>query len=116
MTDFSPDTCVFNDVIGLSAWRIGHQREHSSFVVVLARQTPPILMPDYPLIDIGADKGVQQTWLDEHSRAHSILRSVTNVNGIDLADVDLHDSEQWYIWVSAHALEHQELRAALGLT
>jgi hypothetical protein len=78
--------------------------------------TVPVFIPDYDFALWGDDKRVITSWLEAHQTAHEALRTYTGVSGIDLADVDLTQEDQWFSWMDSHADEHSLLRQSLGIT
>lgn len=114
--NFSPDLVEYGDKAGLGAWLIGHGREHDQFAQLLAQQATPVLMPVYPLYDMGDNELRRRVWLETHSDAHVFLRTQANITGLDLSVLDSKDSGAWYIWMDTHRQEHILLRQFFGIT
>ncbi|HEY6254037.1 MAG TPA: hypothetical protein VI685_29135 [Candidatus Angelobacter sp.] len=83
---------------------------------IFQSETTPIFIPDYNFALWSDDKKVQAAWLEAHEATHQALRTFTGVSGIDLADVDLSQDDQFFEWMDDHAAEHADLRGALGLS
>jgi hypothetical protein len=116
MTIFFHDTVLPHDPTGFSIWLQEHWLEHTQFVRIFQAQAPPIFIPEFNFALWQDDKKVISAWLEAHQATHNSLRTFTGVSGIDLADVDLSQDDQWFTWMDTHADEHSLLRAALGIT
>lgn len=55
------------------------------------------------------------TWLYKHALMHSAMDQVLGIQGFDLSGVDWQDHEQLQGWIDAHANEHVQAGAILGL-
>lgn len=115
MPVFIHDIVLPRDPAGFSIWLQEHYLEHVQFVQIFQSQTPPVFIPDYNFAIWGDDKKTIATWLEAHETSHEQLRTFTGVGGIDLADVDLTQDDQWFDWMDTHAAEHSDIRAALGI-
>lgn len=115
MPIFFHDISLPRDPAGFSIWLQEHYLEHVQFVRLFQGQTPVIFIPDYNFALWGDDPKVVSSWLEAHQTAHQALRTNTGVGGIDLADVDLTQDDQWFDWMDDHASEHSDLRTALGI-
>jgi hypothetical protein len=113
--NFDPDLYLPGDTEGQGYWLMGHYREHRQFVDILAAGTPTVLIPDFPLLEMGDNEARQRVWLETHENAHALLRSFTNVTGTDFALVDLTSADDFNVWMDSHAFEHRLLRAAFGI-
>ena len=116
MAIFVYETLLPRDPAGFSIWLMQHYLEHAQFVQIFQQQTTPIFIPDYNFALWDDDKNVVGSWLQAHQRTHQSLRDFTGVSGINLADVDLTQDDQWYTWMDDHAAEHRDIRSALGIT
>jgi len=116
MPIFFHDIVMPKDPAGFSIWLQEHFLEHKQFVGIFQTFTPPVFIPDYNFALWGDEKPIQVAWLESHQATHQQLRLRTGVSGIDLADVDLTQEDQWYTWMDSHADEHSLLRSALGIT
>lgn len=112
---FFHDIVLPKDPTGFSIWLQEHYLEHAQFVRLFQSQTVPIFIPDYNFALWGDDRKVISSWLEAHQAAHENLRTFTGVSGIDLADVDLRQEDQWFSWMDSHAAEHADIRSALGI-
>lgn len=115
MPQFQPDIVTFNDLPGYGAWDTGHAREHLQFVQVLAQQTPPVLIPNFDLLSFLTAGQARRSMLQSHMNSHALLRQITAVSGIDLAQVNLDDNGDFDNWLGAHQSEHAQIRQALGI-
>ena len=115
MPQFSPDQVTFQDIAGYGAWDIGHAREHLQFVQVLSQQTPAIVIPDYDFLTFFSAGPAVQSQVQSHSDAHNLLRQALGITGIDLSEVDLTKSNDFYNWLGYHATEHATMRQVLGI-
>jgi hypothetical protein len=115
MPQFSPDQCTFQDAAGYGAWDIAHAREHLQFVQVLSQQTPAVLIPDYDFLALLTSGPSLKSIVESHAEAHNQLRTALNISGIDLSEVDLTKSDDFYNWLGYHATEHAAMRQVLGI-
>lgn len=113
MPQFSPDQCSFGDIPGMGFWDISHGREHIQFIQALAARN--VVLPDPDLLSLLTAGRARSSQVQSHYTQHQLLRQATGVEGIDLTQVNLDDSGDFYSWLGYHAQEHQQLRAALGL-
>ena len=116
MAIFFHDLVQPNDTAGWSIWLMEHYLEHRQFVGIFQSQTVPVFVPDYNFGLWGDDKKIISAWLESHQAVHQSLRDHTGVTGIDLADVDLSQTDQFFAWLDDHRAEHRDLRRALGIT
>ena len=116
MPIFFHDIVLPHDPPGFSIWLQEHYLEHRQFVQLFQGKTPIVYIPDYNFALWSDDKPVMTSWLEAHQATHEQLRLQTGVSGIDLADVDLTQYDQWFSWMDSHADEHSLIRASLGLT
>jgi len=107
---------AYGDTPGMGLWLVQHGREHQQFVSVLAQKSPPVLIPDFNLYDMGETRDHRRIWLADHNQVHNLLRQQANVTGLDLSLVDLDDEAVFYAWIEYHATEHQLLRQAFGIS
>jgi hypothetical protein len=115
MTEFEPTIFVLGDRAGQGAWEMGHYRQHLRYVTLLASLTTPIVIADHPLMQFGDNNVERKIWLADHSAVHNLLRTFTNVTGIDLSVVDLDNEDEFQVWLDSHANEHDLLDQAFGL-
>ncbi len=104
-----------DDPAGFGFWLNEHYYQHIQFVQLGLKQTPVRFIPDYDILAWSEEPGVQKLWLSAHQAIHDALRTWTNVQGIDLANVDLSDNTQWFLWLQDHATEHSLFEQALGV-
>jgi glycogen debranching enzyme len=116
MPIFFHSTVLPKDPAGFSIWLNEHYLEHAQFVRIFQTQTTPLFIPDYNFALWDDDKKIISAWLESHEATHRALRTYTGVGGIDLADVDLTQEDQFYSWMDDHADEHSLIRRALGIT
>ena len=114
-TEFFPDTVPPGDPAGFGLWLMGHGRQHLRYVDRLAANMPfPIVIPTFPLFDIGETEFQRRTWLDIHQQTHATLRPYANITGVDLSLVDFEDETAWFQWMDVHAAEHRLIDQAFG--
>lgn len=116
MPIFFHDTVLPKDPTGFSIWLQEHYLEHAQFVRIFQSLATPIFIPDYNFALWEDDKKVISSWLESHQATHQALRTFTGISGIDLADVDLSQEDQWFTWMDTHADEHALIRSALGIS
>jgi hypothetical protein len=115
MPQFTPDQVTFGDVPGYGAWDIGHAREHIQFVQVLAAKVPPVLIPDFDLLNLLTAGSSRQAQMQSHQNAHALLAQVTGATAVDFAQFNLDDQGDFYSFAGYHATTHAQIRAALGI-
>lgn len=115
MPQFSPDQVTFNDGPGLGMWDDSHYREHQQFVQVLAEQTPAILIPNYDFLQMLTSGNARRSIVETHNQAHTLLRQITGVAGVDYSEFDLNNESDFYNFTGYHATEHAAIRQALGI-
>lgn len=115
-SEFQPTLFLFGDRAGLGAWEIGHYRQHLRYLTHLESLPQPIVIQDYPIMHVGNNEAQRKVWLRDHESIHAIVRGYANVTSIDLSVVDFENPEQVYEWLQAHALEHQLIDTAFGLS
>jgi hypothetical protein len=116
MAQFSPDTIAFGDAPGWGTWLMGHYREHRQFVDIGFLASPAFFIPDWDLLSWDwANQRAITDWLNVHEKVHELLRSRTNVQGVDLSIVDFNNRGYFSLWIDTHAQEHADHRKALGL-
>lgn len=55
-------------------------------------------------------------WLQVHAQVHQQEFSALGLVGLpDLAEIDLHDEQQYLDWMAIHAAAHDTVNAVLGL-
>ncbi len=111
---FFNDQVARNDSAGMGVWLTEHFYEHNRFWHILAARTPPVLIPDWPLIEWKDDKLHRREWLDVHERVHDALRAQAGITGVDLGIVDFDQDSEFYGWLDLHASEHSQLRQIFG--
>jgi hypothetical protein len=116
MAIFSPDFVDPTDDIGFGYWLNAHALEHDQFVRIGFANTPIFIFPQYDLFSwYGKDQTARRSWLEVHEEIHAQLRSATNVQGFNLADVEWDNPEYRLIWMDSHAFEHAQIRKVLGI-
>lgn len=116
MPQFAPDQVTFKDFPGLGVWDIGHAREHQQFVEVLSEQVPTVLIPNFDFLQMLTAGNSSKSVIETHNEAHNLLRSILNITGTDYSQYDLTNESDFYNFTAYHATEHQQIRAALGIT
>jgi len=116
MPIFFHDQFLFGDEAGFAQYRQEHWYEHIQFVQLGQAHTPIQLIPDYDLGSWEDSRSFATDWLTTHESVHEILRGYTGVGGINLADVNLANETEFYLWIDAHRAEHRALRTAFGIT
>jgi hypothetical protein len=108
-TEFALNQFEFGDTAGNGEWLVGHYRNHLQYNAVLAARTPPVLLPEFPILTVEAGKIGRKSWLDSHSDWHNLLRPLANYTGVDLSDVNMDNESEFYQWLDAHSAEHRFL-------
>lgn len=116
MPQFAPDIASFGDAAGYGSFDVGHYREHLQFVQVLSQQTPAVILPDFDFLQLLTAGQARRSMLESHQSSHALLRQVTGVQGVDLSQFDLDKQDDFYSWLGYHQVEHQQIRAALGIS
>jgi hypothetical protein len=114
-TEFALNTFEFGDVAGNGAWLIGHFRNHLQYNAVLAARTPPVLLPEFPIMAVEAGKIGRTSWLNSHQNWHELLRPLANTTGIDLSEVNMDNESEFYQWIDAHNAEHKFFDQFFGI-
>jgi hypothetical protein len=96
-------------------WLVGHYRQHLRYNAVLAARSPPVIIDEFPILNLGDSKREVRFWLDAHQNWHQLIRPFANVSGIDLAQVDFDNKNQFYLWQDDHNAEHRLLDQAFGV-
>jgi hypothetical protein len=115
MAVFFHTELLFGDQAGWAQYLQEHWYEHVQFVQVGQANPTPVIIPDFDLTSWDNTTEFARNWLTTHEDVHDILRGITGVSGINLADVDLGKPDEFYLWLDAHANEHVQLRQAFGL-
>lgn len=114
---FFHDQFLFGDQPAFAQYRQEHWYEHVQFVQIAQKHAPtPISVPDYDLTSWQNTTDFARIWLDTHENVHAILRGITGVSGVNLADVNFGNEAEFYQWIDAHRNEHVALRQAFGIT
>jgi hypothetical protein len=114
-TEFALNQFQFGDVAGNGEWLVGHYRNHLQYNAVLAKRTPPVLLPEFPILTVEAGKIGRKSWLNDHQNWHELLRPLANATGVDLSEVNMDDKSEFYQWVDAHNAEHRFLDQFFGI-
>lgn len=115
-TEFLANEVVWGDVQGFGQWQVGHARQHLRYLGVLAKRTPPIILPDVPLWSVGDNQLEIRAWLNDHYFAsHVLLRNITGISGVDFSVVNFSNPESFYDFVDLHNSEHSLLDIAFGV-
>jgi hypothetical protein len=115
VTEFGANLYAFGDTVGRGEWEIGHYRQHLDYQRVLGNRTPPVILPDFPVMRIGETSKEIRFWLDAHESLHNLLRPLANVQGTDLSQLDWQNPGYFYEWMQAHNDEHTLLDQAFGV-
>jgi len=116
MPIFFHDQFLFGDEAGFAQYRQEHWYEHLQFVQIGQAHHPELIIPDYDFTSWDNSQSFATNWLTTHEAVHEVLRSLTGVAGINLADVNLTNEDEFYEWIDAHRNEHAALRKAFGIT
>jgi hypothetical protein len=117
MRQFSiPSNVTFQDPVGSGYWDIAHHRQHLQYVQILSTQTPAVLIPDFDFIQMLSAGAARGSIVESHMVAHTLLRQILNVQGVDLAQFDLNKSDDFYNWMGYHDSDHAAFDAALGIS
>jgi hypothetical protein len=114
-TEFAINVFAFGDAAGNGEWLIGHYRNHLQYNAKLAARTPPVLLPEFPILAVEGGKIGRRSWLDSHQSWHELLRPLAGATGVDLSTVDLDNENEFTQWMGAHAAEHAFLDQAFGV-
>lgn len=114
-TEFKITEFEFGDVAGNGFWLIEHYRNHLQYNAVLAARTPPVLLPEFPILTVEGGKIGRKSWLDSHQNWHELLRPLANITGVDFSDVNLDNESEFTQWMAAHAAEHAFLDQVFGV-
>ena len=114
-TEFALNLFAFGDAAGNGEWLLGHFRNHLQYNAKLAARTPPVLLPEFPILAVEGGKIGRKSWLDSHADWHNLLRPLAGATGIDLSVVDFDNENEFYQWVDAHRAEHQFLDVVFGV-
>jgi hypothetical protein len=114
-TAFGINLVAWGDKAGLGLYLIGHYRQHLVYNAVLAARTPPVIIDEFPILEIGDSDEERRAWLDDHNNWHQLIRPYANVTGVDLSAVDFDDREEFYDWQDVHKSEHALLDTAFGV-
>lgn len=116
-SEFANNTVLYGDVVGIGVWADGHYRQHLRYNDVLAKRTPPVILPDFPIFWFPLFSGTRKEirfWLDSHEQWHEQLRPVANITGPNFADLDWTKEAYFYDWIDTHNVEHDLLDRAFG--
>lgn len=117
MTEFSASTVVFGDLPGLGLWETGHYRQHLNYNTVLAKRTPAVIIPIFPILNlVGLSQQEAVFWLDAHEKWHELIRPYANVTDVNLSYFDITNPDSFYEWQDLHNAEHTLIDKAFGLT
>ena len=97
----------FGDIAGNGLFLVGHYRNHLQYNDVLAKRTPPVLLPEFPILTVEAGKIGRKSWLNSHQDWHELLRPLANTTGVDLSEVNMDNEAEFYQWIDAHNAEHR---------
>jgi hypothetical protein len=114
-TEFKINEFEFGDTAGNGFWLVQHYRNHLQYNAVLAARTPPVLLPEFPILTVEAGKIGRKSWLNSHQDWHELLRPLANATGVDLSEVNMDNEAEFYAWLDAHAAEHRFLDAFFGI-
>jgi hypothetical protein len=114
-TEFKINEFEFGDAAGNGMFLVGHYRNHLQYNAVLAKRTPPVLLPVFPILAVEGGKIGRRSWLDSHADWHNLLRPLANATGVDLSTVDLDNENEFTQWMGAHNAEHAFLDQAFGI-
>jgi hypothetical protein len=115
VTEFLLNVVAFGDTVGIGAYEIGHYRQHQDYQAVLAKRTPPVILPVYPILHFGGDDEEMKFWLNDHEALHELLRPIANVQSVDLSALNWNSPQFWAEWIDAHKAEHLLLDQAFGV-
>ena len=99
-------------------WEVGHYRQHLAYNAFLAAKTPPIIIPEFPILTFLSQKDevVRKFGLNMHEQWHEQVRPFANVQSVDLSEVNLDNQKSFYEWMDSHNQEHSLIDTAFGLT
>src|SRR5262245_12981259 len=96
----------------LSAWAFAHAVHHNDMAQAI-QTTYSISMPSFILDPISLqDAGV---WAEQHQEVHRQMRTVLNISGFDLSEVDWRNPERLASWIQANAAEHVQAAGILNV-
>lgn len=114
-SDFQIVTFTYGDEAGFGLWLDLHYRQHLRYNNVLAARSPPVVLSVFDILAIPQNKSALKFWLDSHENWHELIRPFANVAGINLAEIDFGQPDQFYQWLDLHAQEHAQIDLALGV-
>jgi hypothetical protein len=114
-TEFKINEFEFGDAAGGGFWLVEHYRNHLQYNDVLAKRTPPVLLPVFPIMSVEGGKIGRRSWLDSHQSWHELLRPLAGATGVDLSVVDMDNENEFTQWMGAHNAEHAFLDQAFGI-
>jgi len=115
-SEFALNVFAFGDAAGNGEWLIGHYRNHLQYNAKLAARTPPVLLPEFPILAVEGGKIGRRSWLDSHQNWHELLRPLAGATGVDLSTVDLDNENEFTQWMGAHNAEHAFLDQFFGVS
>lgn len=115
MPQFAPSNVTFQDPIGYGYWDDNHARQHGQYTLILAGQTPAILIPNYDFLQMLSAGAARKSIVDTHMQAHNVLRQILNVQGVDLTQFNLDSDLDFYNWLGYHDADHMGFDTALGI-
>jgi len=115
MPQFAPSDVTFKDQVGYGYWDDSHHRQHAQYTEVLAEQTPAILIPNYDFLQMLTAGNVRKSIVETHMQAHTVLRQILGVQGVDLTGFDLDSEQDFYNFLSYHDADHLAFNLALGI-
>lgn len=117
-TEFQITDILYGDVAGMGMWSDGHYRQHLRYNAKLATNTPPVILPDFPIFYCPLFSGSRKEirfWLDAHEKWHELLRPIANITGPNFSDLQWEKEAYFYDWLDVHTAEHNLLDRRLGV-
>ena len=115
MPQFSPSDVTFQDQVGYGYWDDSHHRQHQQYVQVLSGKTPAVLIPNYDFLQMLTGGNARKSIVETHMQAHSVLRQILNVQGVDLTGFNLDSDLDFYNFLAYHDADHAAFDVALGI-
>jgi len=96
----------------LETWSFAHAAHHNDINRII-QQSTGVLLPSYILDPF--DPNNAQTWLYQHQALHQAQDAILGIEGFDLLDVNLQNSNELAGWIFLNSQEHYQAAKILGI-
>ena len=101
----------FNDHEAMKVFLFSNSESHHQVAAALAQKG--LKVDSVPLTEMGKE----QDWLQRHDAIHTQELALLGISQpANLAEVDLQNESEYRAWMYSHALLHQYVNIALGLS